>query len=87
MSTQRRSSIKMYERFHASRRRLIDDDVVADVRIFLAALVGACADAGIPKERVAVDPGLGFGKTLEHNLEQNLRNQSNNNAYKNDGAR
>ena len=45
------------------------DDVVADVRIFLAALVGACAEAGIPKERVAVDPGLGFGKTLEHNLE------------------
>ena len=27
------------------------------------------AEAGIPKERVAVDPGLGFGKTLEHNLE------------------
>ena len=45
------------------------DDVVADVRIFLAALVGACAEAGISKERVAVDPGLGFGKTLEHNLE------------------
>ena len=45
------------------------DDVVADVRIFLATLVGACADVGIPKERVAVDPGLGFGKTLEHNLE------------------
>jgi len=44
------------------------DDVVADVRIFLAALVGACVEAGIPKERVAVDPGLGFGKTLEHNL-------------------
>ena len=45
------------------------DDVVTDVRSFLAALVGACAEAGIPKGRVAVDPGFGFGKTLEHNLE------------------
>jgi len=44
------------------------DDVVAEVRAFLAARVAACMAAGIPRERLAVDPGFGFGKTLGHNL-------------------
>lgn len=44
------------------------DDVVAEVRQFLAERVAACDAAGIPRERVMVDPGFGFGKNLEHNL-------------------
>jgi dihydropteroate synthase len=43
-------------------------DVVSEVRAFLAERVAACRTAGIEAERVAVDPGFGFGKTLEHNL-------------------
>jgi dihydropteroate synthase len=43
-------------------------DVVAEVRDFLAARVAACAAAGMAPELLLVDPGFGFGKTLEHNL-------------------
>jgi dihydropteroate synthase len=43
-------------------------DVVAEVREFLAARLAACVAAGIPRERLLVDPGFGFGKTLAHNL-------------------
>jgi dihydropteroate synthase len=43
-------------------------DVVAEVRGFLAARVASCVAAGLAAERLAVDPGFGFGKTLEHNL-------------------
>ena len=43
-------------------------DVVAEVRAFLAARVRACAVAGIGRDRILVDPGFGFGKTLAHNL-------------------
>jgi dihydropteroate synthase len=43
-------------------------DVVAEVRGFLAARVAACEAAGIARDRIAIDPGIGFGKTLEHNL-------------------
>jgi len=44
-------------------------DLIAEVRGFLAARVAACLRAGFAAERLAVDPGFGFGKTLEHNLE------------------
>jgi dihydropteroate synthase len=44
------------------------DDVVGEVHRFLAERVFACGMAGIDKRRVLVDPGFGFGKTLEHNL-------------------
>jgi dihydropteroate synthase len=44
-------------------------NVVTEVRDFLAARVAACRAAGIGAERIAIDPGIGFGKTLEHNLE------------------
>jgi dihydropteroate synthase len=44
------------------------DDVVAEVRAFLVARGCACEDAGIARERIVVDPGFGFGKTLAHNL-------------------
>lgn len=43
-------------------------DVVGEVREFLASRVAACEAAGISRERIAVDPGFGFGKTVEHNL-------------------
>jgi dihydropteroate synthase len=45
------------------------DDVVGEVKAFLAARVEACLRAGIARERIVVDPGLGFGKTVEHNFE------------------
>lgn len=43
-------------------------DVVAEVRDFLAARIAACEAGGITRERLLVDPGFGFGKTLAHNL-------------------
>jgi dihydropteroate synthase len=45
------------------------DDVVADVRAFLSERIEAAVAAGIALERIEVDPGIGFAKTLEHNLE------------------
>ena len=44
------------------------DDVVADVMDFLRQRVAACQAAGIARERLLIDPGFGFGKTLAHNL-------------------
>jgi len=44
------------------------DDVVAEVRGFLAARLEAAVAAGIGRDRLCVDPGIGFGKNLEHNL-------------------
>jgi dihydropteroate synthase len=43
-------------------------DVVGEVRKFLAERVMACVAAGIGRERICVDPGIGFGKRPEHNL-------------------
>jgi dihydropteroate synthase len=43
-------------------------DVVAEVIVELQSRVAACTKAGIARERLLVDPGFGFGKTLEHNL-------------------
>jgi dihydropteroate synthase len=45
------------------------DDVVDDVRSFLEQRIAAAVAAGIALERIEIDPGIGFGKTLEHNLE------------------
>lgn len=45
------------------------EDVVADVADFLRRRALVCEAAGITRERIALDPGFGFGKTLEHNLE------------------
>ena len=44
------------------------DDVVGDVHRFLAERLFACEMAGIARKNLVVDPGFGFGKTLEHNL-------------------
>lgn len=43
-------------------------DVVAEVQTFLSERVAAVRAAGIPLQRICIDPGFGFGKTLEHNL-------------------
>ena len=44
------------------------DDVVAEVFSFLKERAAACERSGIARERIVLDPGFGFGKTLEHNL-------------------
>jgi dihydropteroate synthase len=45
------------------------DDVVSDVKSFLQARMAFAVAEGIAEERILLDPGIGFGKTLEHNLE------------------
>jgi dihydropteroate synthase len=45
------------------------DDVVAAVASFLEERLAFAVEAGIPEERICLDPGIGFGKTVEHNLE------------------
>jgi dihydropteroate synthase len=45
------------------------DDVVSEVASFLDERISFAVDAGIRLERICVDPGIGFGKTVEHNLE------------------
>ncbi|MEM6902353.1 MAG: dihydropteroate synthase, partial [Pseudomonadota bacterium] len=44
-------------------------DVVTEVFDYLAGRISACEEAGIAREHIVVDPGIGFGKTLEHNLQ------------------
>ncbi len=44
------------------------EDVVAEVKAFLTERIQACEAAGIRRDRILIDPGFGFGKTLEHNL-------------------
>jgi dihydropteroate synthase len=45
------------------------DDVVSDVKRFLEERLAFAVGEGVPEERVWLDPGIGFGKTVEHNLE------------------
>ena len=45
------------------------DDVVSDVKAYLAERLALAVDAGISEDRVVLDPGIGFGKTMDHNLE------------------
>jgi dihydropteroate synthase len=45
------------------------DDVVDEVKAFLVARIATALEAGIGEERIWLDPGIGFGKTVEHNLE------------------
>ena len=45
------------------------DDAVYDIRDWLAKRIAACEAAGIARDRIGIDPGIGFGKTLEHNLD------------------
>ena len=45
------------------------DDVVDDVKAFLEARMAYAVDEGVAEERIMLDPGIGFGKTIDHNLE------------------
>jgi len=45
------------------------DDVVTEVREFLAGRLHALQDRGVAAERIVLDPGIGFGKSVEHNLD------------------
>ena len=45
------------------------EDVVDDIKAFLHERMTAAVAAGVPEQRIQLDPGIGFGKTLEHNLE------------------
>jgi dihydropteroate synthase len=45
------------------------DDVVSDVKAFLEERLAFAVAAGVPEERIHLDPGIGFGKTVDHNLE------------------
>lgn len=45
------------------------DDVVNDVRAFLAQRIEACTKLGIARRNIVIDPGFGFGKTVQHNLQ------------------
>ena len=45
------------------------DDVVTDVKAFLAHRIAACREAGIAKHQMMIDPGFGFGKTVTQNYE------------------
>jgi dihydropteroate synthase len=45
------------------------DDVVSDVKAFLEDRLRLAVDAGIREDRICVDPGIGFGKTVDHNFE------------------
>lgn len=44
------------------------DDVVSDIKLFLETRVSDCIKAGVDEKNIVIDPGIGFGKTREHNL-------------------
>ena len=44
------------------------DDVVTDIRDFFVQRISWLGEQGVEKERIVIDPGIGFGKTVEHNL-------------------
>lgn len=45
------------------------NDVVDDIKDFFSQRIEACIEAGIAEDKIILDPGFGFGKTLEHNIE------------------
>jgi len=45
------------------------DDVITEIKEFFEQRIDACIKAGIKRENIILDPGFGFGKTLEHNLQ------------------
>jgi dihydropteroate synthase len=44
------------------------NDVIQDVRAFLQQRIVACVNTGIDKSKIIIDPGFGFGKTVQHNM-------------------
>lgn len=59
----------MHARFHTGQAESYYGNVVAEVRHFLQERLGVARAAGIPEERLVIDPGFGFGKKPEHNLQ------------------
>ena len=51
-----------------NRKEAVYNDLIADVKDDLRECIKIAVDAGIPEDRLILDPGIGFGKTLEHNL-------------------
>ncbi len=49
-------------------RTPVYEDVIQEVKTFLGDRVAACMSVGISRDRIVIDPGFGFGKTLAHNL-------------------
>jgi dihydropteroate synthase len=45
------------------------EDLLGEIRDFLASAVAMAEQQGVPRSRLILDPGIGFGKTLEHNLQ------------------
>jgi len=45
------------------------DDVVSEIMAFMRERIASAVEAGLPREYIILDPGIGFGKTAEHNLE------------------
>jgi len=45
------------------------NDVVGDIKEFFVNRIDTCISAGINRDNIIIDPGFGFGKTLDHNLE------------------
>lgn len=54
---------------HNQETAVYDGDLMAEIKRFLADAVRRALDAGLPRERVWIDPGIGFGKTADHNWE------------------
>lgn len=44
------------------------EDIIAEIKQFFSARIAACVAAGIAPERIILDPGFGFGKTMQHNM-------------------
>lgn len=69
----RRSAMVVLMHMRGDPRTMQDDpryeDVVAEVKAFLAERLEAAMAAGIPEQRIWLDPGIGFGKTAAHNME------------------
>lgn len=59
----------MHGRPETMQRKPVYDDVVGEVSGFLQARLAAASRAGISAERVVLDPGIGFGKSVEHNID------------------
>ena len=71
LAAERRAGLVLMHMLGQPKRMQVDphyDDVVAEVRAFLAERIEAAVAAGVEAGRLIVDPGIGFGKRLEHNL-------------------
>jgi len=61
--------VLMHMGMRSTEQEQADGDVVTEIRVHLAERIEAAVAAGIPRERILIDPGFGFGKTVKQNLE------------------